>query len=504
MELRFLDLPLEMQHEIISHISRVEDLKALCLVSQYMYDLVRLELYCHLDLGSWEDYIMVTEAADFSSSAQDRLLARIDSLLLNGRRDSDYDNLLLVRTLSTDCCDLRVTEAMDAVLARLRHDSLVRFDFSNFGADHFPTPEQMEYLWTYQSNIENLMSTHIIPTLANLLSTDPLKTSRLLRSVTELELRQNMHEDENDQPSIRWPLEHLDLSRLRLLSILSWSPTILAMINSLFSNRLLPNLERLGFIGAIFPGTLQLMNCPALHSLSLAFRPILATGSAPLDIPQNLPLKLLSWAEGPIDHLVPVLTRIQGLEALFVRTLKSPITMVTDSKCEDLAAAIELHKKTLHLLVIEDEFLRNENGSLNVCILEAMKKCTKLRRLGVPLGPEYTIAQYKCLIESLPSLVALLIFSPFHCRSHVTAALAHELMEAISVSSKLAFLGFSDFHNCDRDHKKLDHNLQCFERRKLGMRAECAGGAETSAIPIRPGSAIALFNDVAISDQDYI
>ncbi len=484
----FLHLPPEMQRGIIRFISGRTDLKSLRLVSKQVSALAVQELYRHLDLESGEAY--KTNEEDFPQ-LQDRLLARVNSLLLCDRKN---DNLLYVRNITTDHCDLRVTKALDALLPRLRDDFLIRFRHRNYGADHFPTAQQMEFIWSHQRNLQNLRSTYIVPTLVNLLARKQMPPSRFLRSVTHAELIEAPGEEYNPL-SIQWPLENLDLSRLTLLVLVGWSrPTNFARLNSMFSNQLLPNLERLAFVDVTFSIPVQLINCPSLWHLALHSRGNAAPDPAGLVIPHKIPIKNFFWVEVPVDHLVHALTQIQGLENLFVRTRTRSQRRMKGRKCKRLAAAIELHQKTLRSLVLDDSLLRNEDGLLNVSFLESVKKCTRLRRLALPLGEKHPIWEYKSLIESLPRLSALVIFDPFRCNSDDTPALADALMEATS-SSRLSFLAFCDFENY-HPRNKISRPSQCFSRRKAGMQAECEDGAEMSAVPIRPGGsdAVSIFD----------
>lgn len=445
MEFLFLSLSVELQHMVVSHITRPTDLKALCHTSKQMSALATPVLFYTVDLRP--HYRTV-----------EQVLARINSLLLNEEK-----KLRHIRILKTNECDWWMTKALDLLLPKLMDDRLISFEYSDLGGDLFPTTRQMEYMWTHQRKIQNLRSTYIAPQLVAYLRKNHLQPRDLLRNVNSLVIREE-NRDIYSAESINWPLDNLDISLLRTLTISGWSfAQHQEKLNFMFSRHAFQNLTHMRFIDVIFNSKLDLRNCPSLVTLAIICCHNVASAEAGVFIPEPLPLKsLLFDCEEEVEDVAQILFQIQGLSQLTI-LMRAPeeMTKETDEQRKGMAVAIASQMETLVDLVLDETPSQDGELFFDASFLGIIARCKKLCRLGLQLASRSQVPSYSRLIRLLPRLTYFWIADPGgHCGDSAEDV-ADKIKERIPSSSRLTFFAFANIRYVRREmHPEYDEATQ--------------------------------------------
>ena len=414
---RFLELPVEIQIEVVNHLSRPSHIKALCRVSKEIWDIATPRLYNRVDL-TWR------RGQNNPKEQEDTLLARISSLL------SAPSNLQFIRILNIGCFGPQTTKAIDALLPQLKENGLIEFNFWDHPDNFFPTPEQICLLWSRQKNLRNIqLCSHHVEFLIDFFEQTQEPRNCLPKSITRLGFA-NFHELTSDV--LLLPLNIVDISRLRSLTLSGPIPSkVVYQLNRLFASRSFFRLTDLHVEVAVFQETLELSNLPSLYHLSFGLR----RGSYPymfenkgLVVPADLPLRILVWAGlNPLHYptLESVLTQVKGLERLEIES-SHPIT----SARKTLAEAIEMHKATLKWLFL-DEFIETEASVYDEQFLRPILRCKKLKVLALPLPPNKPVSYYTNIVASLPCLGSFRIYDRAGAHMDGTEPLSVELVKAL-------------------------------------------------------------------------
>lgn len=431
----FLRLPVELRREVVNHLSRPRDLKALCLTSKEICDVATPRLYHRVDLIAKCD-------KNLSEEQEDELLSRVNSLL------SAPSNLRFIRILNTGRFGLRTTDAIHDLLSWLREDALIEFNFSCSSAEHFPTGLQLQRLWRCQKNLQNfhLCSFHV-PFLIDFSEKAQLPLSCLTKSVTRLELTYYEGELEQESAVMQFPFRTVVMSHLRHLTLNGpIPPKVVGWLNRLFAGCSFVNLKELHIDQATFTATLEPRNLPSLDIFSFGggqeqYRN--SINEMEPELPANFPLLKLRWIG--VDPVYPttlekVLTRINGLEYLEIESFIGFERTARGRK--SLAEAIESHQATLKILLI-DELIKTTASAYDSQFVKRILRCKQLQVLSLPLPSNRPVAYYINIIDSLPHLVELQIYDRAGADIDGTEARSMELVKALEMYPRVKYFGFS-------------------------------------------------------------
>lgn len=350
MTISFLNLPDELQIEMVNNISLYSDLKALCLVSKAFYNLTTPLIYYKVEL-----VIENTSGEEFPSEEQNgKMLSRIRSLLLQPT------NLGFVRVFKTGSFGLGPTILMDELLPLLRKDSLLEFSYSTNSKYCFPTPLQLEFLWGRQKRLQNLkLYSHMVYWLKGFLQEQKSSHKVILKSFTELSIG-NGYEFYFDTPNLlTWPFRNLDMC---LLNSLSLSGSLFCeeyrAVMDLFVGQSFANLTHLSLKDITFEKTVTFANVPKLKSLvidhcddAIDYVNDVYTERLPFEFPDNFQLQSLTyWGYGKAEPVTHLLAQVKGLKKLVIGV--SYTASINDQAITDFTGAVMLHKDTLGLFEI--------------------------------------------------------------------------------------------------------------------------------------------------------
>lgn len=431
----FLSLPRELQFLVMSYITCHTDLRSLCLVSKEIAEISTPSLYHDLTLIDQEP----------------TLLARLKSLMISGK------GIRSVRTLTTGICCWEAAMLLGQLLSRLRPDFLIRFSFyPQGGSNYFPSAQQLQYVFLHQGRIQNLIFSEL--EMLPILTDFQLKHKdrpRFLDAITELELKCGFG---NLSSLYHSPLGWIDISRLQKLRIIGWHrASYVTKSNWLLLDYSLPRLTHLTLSQVQFFRKVELNNCPSLTHLVVYYCINLESG---FTIDSNLALKSLRFHSDHPSGLAQLLNHCRGLEMLEVHTRNGvgPYYITAE-----MANAIEMHKETLDLLVLDDRSPGYDWNNLffDPTIFEVVKTCNKLSRLALPLQVQYSFDRWKELVTHLPNLVAMVIYGPFPARGPwLQDPTLENTLRNLAPSSKLVWL-------CFRYNLLLGSISRCFLRRGL-------------------------------------
>lgn len=409
----FLALSREVQLMIIEYTTRPTDLKALCLVSKELLAISTPALYRQVDLTPQE----ITSDEDFSNSNPISSLQvnRLKSLLQN------KNNLSFIRVLITSKCDIFLSSLLDELLENLRENQLVELHYGKRGltAAHynencFPNMEQMKRIWTHQRRLQTLHSTHLLTFFEAFLENE-LDYNAILKPVKELILIEKLFGSQK-LDLVTWPIVMVNTSSLQKLKLVEWDlEKNIQKLDKFFADNAFVNLTELYFEDIIFDTPLQLTNCPLLQSLTIVNCQTSPQGPAMLSIPNTLKIASLHYVGGHDFHdyelLVPILSRIQGLEQLVLEIISPGDEDITEELMDkfhaELAFALEMQQGTLTELVVREI-------SIHFCcsrlvfggeeLFRVVQGCLGLRRLALPLSSEDLVPRYIRLMQDLPHL----------------------------------------------------------------------------------------------------
>lgn len=350
----FMNLPAELQVEVVNSISLYSDLKALRLVSKPFNNLTTPLMYYKIELLT--DDVIGEEVP--SEEQNNEMMSRISSLLIQPR------NLSFVRVLYTDSIGLMPTMLMDELLPCLRKDSLLEFRYSTHSRNRFPTPPQLEYLWGRQKRLHNLkFYSHMAYWLEGFLQEQKPNHNALLSSFTKLSIGEGYEFPRNVPRFLFWPLKNLDMRILKSLSLKgSFFRQEFTAVMDLFASQSFDNLTHLSLKGIIFEKTVTFNNVPKLKSLVLDHcddaiddANDLYTERLPFEFPDNFQLQSLTyWGYGKAEPLTHLLAQVKGLKKLVIGVSHGLFT--NDQAITNFTRAIMLHKDTLRLFELIGQF----------------------------------------------------------------------------------------------------------------------------------------------------
>lgn len=285
------------------------------------------------------------------------------------------------------------------------------------------------------------------------------------------------------------------LRKLEVFNNMTISNTHLASYNMTISNTRLasffsiwstPNLTHLSFIGYFFENNeVDLATMPNL--IHLVFRDCY---NMLYELTVNPETKLKSlelyntnsnirdsfndsnWHNHYPESFFYLLNKFKDLETIII---KVAINEFTFPGRESLANAIQRHKKTLTILILQ---YRQRSFSMGlIChtyLINAIKTCKKLSQLCFEVEFEYFLVKINELIECLPDLTLLYLVSlnmP-DCRPPPVVedidSIATNLLETVPTSSKLSLLCFRTrgAYDNEMDNHKDDY-VECFFRSRV-------------------------------------
>lgn len=350
----FVNLPTEMQVEVINNISLYSDLKALRLVSKAFNHLTTPLMYYKIELLTDD---VIGEKIP-SEKQNNEMRSRIRSLLIQPT------NLSFVRVLHTDSIGLMPTMLMDELLPFLKKDSLLEFRYTTHSRNRFPTPLQLEFLWGRQKRLQNLkFYSQMAYWLEGFLQEQKPSQNALLNAFTKLSIGEGYEFPTNVPRFLFWPLKNLDM---RILKSLSLKGTFFHQeftdVMDLFASQSFDNLTQLSFKGIIFEKTVSFNNVPKLKSLvidhcddAIDDANDLYTERLPFEFPDNFQLQSLTyWGYGKAEPLTHLLAQVKGLKKLVVGVSDGVFT--NDQAVRDFTSAIMLHKDTLRLFELIGQY----------------------------------------------------------------------------------------------------------------------------------------------------
>lgn len=442
----FLRLPVELQSEVLSHVTRYSSLRALCLVSKEVSYIATPRLFYKVDLRQkdWSDEQSIRQRLGYL-----RMLTQIKSLLTKPA------NLLLVRVLKTSYLTPESTELVGRLLPLFRTDFLTGISFAPKSIRCFPTPQQTQLLLSRQRKIKNLkLCSHMAPSVDEFVRKNEQSRKAVLASFTRLNISDEYDGCSTNTPAtMYWPLENLDLSVLRDLHVsgLGVPSHFLARLNALFARGIFVNLSRLMFEWVVFDDTLTLTNMPSLKLLNLSYCTYVKS-DRPLVFKDDFKLRYFWFSTcGNIAELVPLLAQIKGLEHLSIFGFE-PVWEV-DKTQRDVAGAISLYKETLLTLDLGEnlnlEFLIGRT-MWHFHVVEAIKECKKLVVLCLPLVSDKPPYYYRHLTQDLPDLIGLTVYDGINNCSTWDSRTAFQLFPPLSKLSYVHFKGPGTMLNNDK------------------------------------------------------
>ena len=407
-QIQFLHLPTELKIMVIKEIKNYSDLKALSLTSKQLLDLTKPYLYYEVDLKVCKA-LKVNRIKEFTADEKDCLVAqRISSLLLQP------SNLHFVKILKTGKLGLESTKLMNQLLPLLLADSLTKFSYFASFTENFPTPLQLQILWSTQKHLQNLKCcSYMTIFLQEYLKQGEISQNSLMKSITKLSIKEigetsNPHDS---SPSIMyWPLRNLNLYLLQSLLVQGRNTVsdFLPQLGTLFARGYFVNLKKLSLQFFHNFSKQILANVPSLESLALYYCGNAGSFRLRLVIPDDFSLKRLTiWDCANLKKYTPLLKKIKGLESLVI---KFDETITSNRIIRNLMHAVVAYKETLRQFKLRANLGPDFNALLwDADVVKEIKLCQKLVDLSLPL--DSTQPPYYChLIASLPSLSSLTIY----------------------------------------------------------------------------------------------
>lgn len=184
--------------------------------------------------------------------------------------------------------------------------------------------------------------------------------------------------------------------------------------------------------------TLRTGQCGSLETM--AFSAVL------LKLPMNRKLSIqFEYENSDVKSLISALRKIRGLESLRVRIeSREGIRPMQRS----LADAVKRHKETLREIVIED-YPSLPHVLFGNDLLETIINCKNLCRLALPEQYFQSVGQFRDLVASLPSLMALRI-QQRHQKERFVGFGAHNLVDNIPATSPCAYFCYVVSSLCTR------------------------------------------------------
>lgn len=423
----FLNLPIELEAEIVSYVWQYSNLKTLCLVSKHVSDVATPYLYYEVDL------IRTNRCS---------IKKKISILLINPT------NLHFVRVLKTPSLTLEESLLMDQLLPHLRKDYLKEINFASFSVDRFPMPQHIEYLWYHQKKLQNLeLKPHMIPWLERFSKKLKPNQSNILKFFSNLEI--STTHSEWDEPftqiKLHWPLQNLELSVLQKLTFSAqrFDYSIFYTLNILFAKGCFVNLTELGFRNICnFDWDLKLTKLPSLKCLVVNC--CTTEGPRlPLVLADDIRLSSLTYrhkSDVDVEKFIPLLAQAIGVKYLSItRELKIFATTHTQRALVD--EVIE-HKDTLRELHLNGILALKKNSEeearlWDTLIVERIQAhCKNLVNLSIPLVSKKPVSYYCTMVKHFPHLASLKIYeSAFY--DHYIIRSKKAALELFSASTSL-------------------------------------------------------------------
>lgn len=452
-------LPIEILDGIIGYISRIEDLKSICLASKKLSTVSTPILY--------HDLIILDDYNNYKKMWQ------IVKEITKGK------NLQYVRTLYVGMCTKKTTKELDKLLVALDDNSLYRFSYLSSTVSKFPKESQSRYICHHQKRICNLHSGDFFECI---LSYPPNIREDFLSSITELSILLSHSYQYMKFALPVWVMRIIKSYNLRKLEVFHNMTIFNLGFTSFFSIWHTSNLTHLSFVEYFFKDDeVDLTTMPNLTHLVFRNCYNILYG---LYVNPETKLKSLELynSNSNLEHefnndkynfqnhypqsLLHLLNNFQSLETIIIRV---GIDDFTVQEREDLANAIQRHQETLKILIIEYKQKSFSMGLIShTDLINAIKTCKKLSQLCLEVESKYFFVKIKELIKSLPDLTLLYLVSMNIPESHPLAddldLVAQNILETVPTSSKLSLLCFRMRLAYDNI---MDDYVECFFRPKV-------------------------------------
>lgn len=311
----FLDLPVELQDNVVNNISCYSELKALRLVSKTLYDFTTPHFY-------YKVYLYTRDMCGryrISIERQDQqMLSKIHSLLIKP------SNLCFFKVLKTGWQGYKSTILMNEVLPLLRRDSLIKFEYFTGSKFCFPTPRQLDSVYSCQKRLQGLqLHSHMVPWFAELEREHSQNV--FLKSLTEGDIGDRVNSSAITPDQLYWLFRNVNLYLLKRLSLNGQDSRFrreFLVIIDLFSGQSFVNLTRLALRNITFGKTVRFTNMPSLRSLVVEYCKTIMRNRLrlPLEFPEDCHLESLEfWTMERAEPLSHLLTQFRKLKKLVIR-----------------------------------------------------------------------------------------------------------------------------------------------------------------------------------------
>lgn len=238
---------------------------------------------------------------------------------------------------------------MNEVLPLLRRDSLIKFEYFTGSKFCFPTPRQLDSLYSRQKRLQGLqLHSHMVPWFAELEREH--NQNVLLKSLTEGDIGDRVNSSAITPDQLYWLFRNVNFCLLKRLSLNGQDSRFrreFLVIIDLFSGQ--------SFVRNItFGKTVRFTNMPSLRSLVVEYCKTIMRNRLrlPLEFPEDCHLESLEfWTMERAEPLSHLLTQFSKLKRLVIRI--RPSSFLSDYQAgTDFIRAVVLRGDALRLFEI--------------------------------------------------------------------------------------------------------------------------------------------------------